>query len=163
MDLKFINSIIFPEWVEQYDEEIISSIKHAAQTHGRYLEKYSDLNFVLHRSVEISKSTRYQNLNQTQKLIFISNAVFDNDEEFIQKMRAYGWTKEKSKNLNTLIIKIKILQRKNCEITLDTSLIEEIKLISTKCFGIKNPAALINRLNELSATKKEEINYTKKY
>lgn len=78
-------------------------------------------------------------------------------------MNSYGWTKEKTDALNALILKIKLLQKRNCEIDLDLSLIEKIKRIAFSWFEITNPAILINRLNELSVTKKEEIHYTKKY
>lgn len=78
-------------------------------------------------------------------------------------MEIFGWSKEKSDSLNTLISKIKLLQRKKYDITLDLSLIEEIEHISLVYFGVNNPTILINRLNELSVTKKEEIHHTKKY
>lgn len=165
MNLKFLNNVIFPEWIEKYDDEVISNIKHAAQTHGRYLERYDNQHYLINRSIELSKSTKYQSLNPTQKLIFISNVIFNNDEEFIYKMSNYGWTKEKNKNLNDLIIRIKVLQRMNHEINLDTSLLDEINYISINCFGIDNPVILINRLNEVTITKRESlqhINYTKK-
>ncbi len=163
MNLKFIDNVIFPKWIENYDSEEISNIKHAAQTHGKYLKKFSDQRYLLKRSVELSKSSKYKGLDLIQKLIFISNVVFENDESFIHKMEVFGWSKEKSDALNTLISKIKLLQRKKYEITLDLSLIEEIEHISLVCFGVNNPAILINRLNELSVTKKEEIHHTKKY
>lgn len=161
MNLDFVNSIIFPEWVEIYDEEKINQIKKEAQIHGRYLKKYSDHNYILNRSIELSKSTKYKDLNQVQRLIFISNVIFDSDSNFIEVMQSYGWTKEKIKELNTLLVRIKMLQRKNYDINLDLSLLEEIRIISLSYFGIKNPAILINRLNELSITKKEKINNTK--
>ena len=161
MNLSFVNSVIFPEWIKRYDEEEINRIKQEAQIHGRYLKKYPDRNYILNRSVELSKSTKYQDLSQIQRLIFISNVIFESDNNFIEVMKSYGWTEEKTKELNTLIIRIKMLQRKNYAINLDLSLLEKVRIISLSYFGIKNPAILINRLNELSITKKEEINNTK--
>lgn len=163
MQLNFVNNIIFPEWIERYDEEEIAIIKQEAQVHGRNLAKYSNRTHILKRGIELSKSTKYEKLNPVQKLIFISNVVFKDDENFINKMSKYGWTKEKNQELNNLILKIKSLQKQKCEINLDVSLIEEIEDISLVCFGIKNPAILINRLNELTVTKKEELNHSKKY
>lgn len=163
MKLDFINNVVLPEWIEACDEEEIASVKNIAQTHGRYLKRATDHSYVVRRSIEISKSCRYENFTPIQKLIFISNIVFEDDDRFIQKINSYGWTKEKTDALNALILKIKLLQKRNCEINLDLSLIEEIKRIAFSWFEITNPAILINRLNELSVTKKEEIHYTKKY
>lgn len=163
MNLKFLNNVIFPEWIEKYDDEVISNIKYVAQNDGRYLEKFSDRNFVVKRSLELAKSTKCKKLNATQKLIFISNVIFDNDDDFIYKMGINGWTKEKSEELNNLITKIRILQKKNLDVDLDISLLEELITISIKYFGIENPVILINRLNELTVTKKDELNHIKKY
>lgn len=163
MKLGFVNNVIFPEWLENYSEEEIKSIKNIAQAHGRYLKKHIDYSYIVKRSIEISKTSRFENFNSIQKLILISNIIFEDDDKFIQKMDSYGWTKEKTEALNVLISKIKLLQRRNCEINLDLSLLEEIKHIALVCFGITNPALLINRINELSVTKKEEIHHTKKY
>lgn len=165
MNLSFINNIILPNWIEEYDEEVIAKIKHDAQMEGRILKKYSDPKFILQRSVELSKSTAHENLDSIQKLVFISNAMFPEDKAFLYSMNRYGWTDEKTNEINSLIFKIKLLKKKNINIDIDTSLLEEIQRISKVCFGINNPAILINRLNELSVTKKDKMEntVTKKY
>ena len=116
MKLGFINNVVLPEQIEACDEEEISSIKNIAQTHGRYLKRSTDYSYIVKRSIELSKSSRYENFTTIQKLIFISNIVFEDDDRFIQKMNSYGWTKEKTDALNALILKIKLLQKRNCEI-----------------------------------------------
>lgn len=163
MNLKFVNSVVFPEWIERYEEEEMHNIKHIAQGHGRYLKRLSNQDYILKRGIELANSSKYERLSPIQKMIFISNVVFEDDDKVIEVMKKYNWTREKNKALNILISKIKMEQNKNCEISLDLSLIEEIKHISCVYYGIQNPAVLINRLNELSVTKKQELNHIKKY
>lgn len=165
MNLNFIDNIILPNWIEKYDVEIINYLKRNAQAQGRMLKKYKNPDYILRRSIEIAKSTPQKDLDSIQKLIFVSNAVLTEDDAFLNSMTHYGWSKEKNERLNNLLLKIKIFKKKNMDINFDISLIEEINQISIRCFGINNPAVLINRLNELSITKKNflETVKTKKY
>lgn len=165
MNLNFIDNIIFPSWIEKYETEEIEQLKKQAQIHGKKLRTYPEPKLILRRSIELSKSTIYKNLDSIQKMLFISNSVFPEDEQLLDIMNFYGWTEEKTQQLNSLLSKIKISKLKQVKISFDTSLLEEIKHISSIGFGINNPAILINRLNELMITKKNKIKNikTKKY
>ncbi len=163
MDTKFVKNIIFPGHIEKYDEEVITDIKNKAQWHGQHIKRYINQGYVVQRSIELANSVANQNLTGVQKLIFISNSVFTNDESFLNLMKENNWTDEKTEQLNDLLFKIKIYNRHNKDIDFDLSLLEEIQKISKKCFGISNPVVLINRINELSVTQTYAKVKTKKY
>lgn len=160
MDLNFIKSIVIIEWLEKYDLKRLNSVKTIAQVKGKKFKGDEYIKYKIIRGNELAKSTNFSNLPVIEKSILISNFILPDDEQFVAAVRNYGWTEEKTIELNNLIKKLLVLRKRNDleKYELDLTLLEDINRISKNILGVSYPTIFINRLNDINVTKKELFN-----